>query len=142
MANVNTLPEILIPLMSAPSIKLQRCAICGRYEPLNQHHIVRRGAGKYFVNGVEMPKPTITLCGFGNNLKDADGHMFCHGLAHANMLHFRWVKFTKQYRSFGSYKFYEIPGCGHIEYLLLDEPTDYQTALGMDGWKPLRKWRV
>ena len=54
MAKVDTLPAILVPLMSAPSIRLDRCAVCGRYAPLNQHHMVRRGAGRLYRAGVEV----------------------------------------------------------------------------------------
>lgn len=127
MAKVTTLPVILQPMMGKPSIIRHSCAICGRISPLEQHHIVRRGAGKMFdEGGHELKKPTITLCGFGNNLADADGHEYCHGLAHANRLHFRWVH-TKQ----------PIAGAGHWEYLKTKEPVRYQTALKMKGWKPL-----
>lgn len=110
--------------MGKPSIKRDRCAVCGRAYPLDQHHIVRRGAGKlYDGTGREIEKPTITLCGFGNNLKDADGREYCHGLAHANRLHFRWVED-------------ETHACaGHFEYILLDEPTPYLKALGLEGWR-------
>lgn len=118
MANVTTLPEFLQPMMGKPSIRRVRCAVCGRTDPLEQHHIVRRGAGKMFdTDGVELEKPTVTLCGFGNHGADADGKPYCHGLAHANRLHFRWAD--------------------RWEYILLDEPTDYLTALEMDGWRSL-----
>ena len=66
MARVDTIDELLRPLMAAPSIRLGRCAVCGRAAPLNQHHMVRRSAGAMFRDGVEVPKPTITLCGLGN----------------------------------------------------------------------------
>ena len=74
MANVDTLPEILRPLMEGPSIETPRCAVCGASWPLNRHHIVRRGAGKLFRDGREVPKPTVMLCGSGNGSG-------CHGLA-------------------------------------------------------------
>lgn len=142
MAKVDTLPAILVPLMSAPSIRLDRCAVCGRPRPLNQHHIVRRGAGRLYRFGREVEKPTITLCGFGNHLRDADGHPYCHGLAHANMLHFRWVPRDAVGGGFGRYQREEGGDGGHIEYLLLDEPASYAAALEMDGWRPLRRWRA
>ena len=129
MARVTTLPAILVPLMDAPSIRLERCAVCGRYHPLNQHHMVRRGAGKLYRAGIEVKKPTITLCGFGNNLRDADGRYYCHGLAHANMLHFRWVPEETVPGNFGNYG-RMAGGIG-----------GYADALGMDGWRPLRRWR-
>ena len=61
MTNVDTLPEILRPLMEGPSIETPRCAVCGAPWPLNRHHIVRRGAGKLFRDGREVPKPTVML---------------------------------------------------------------------------------
>lgn len=134
MAKTDTLPEMYRPLMAAPSVRLGFCAVCGRPSPLEQHHMVRRGAGKIYRAGVEVPKPTVTLCGFGNNLKDPDGRPYCHGLAHANMLHFRWVEGSAlPGRVFGS-------ACtgGHLEYILLPEPTPYLDALGMPGWRRLR----
>lgn len=136
MAKVDTLPEVLRPLMAAPSIRTERCAVCGRYAPLNQHHMVRRGAGGLYRDGVEVPKPTITLCGLGNNLADADGHPYCHGLAHANRLHFRWVETEQRTELWNTTCRGE-----HLEYLLLDEPTEYARALDMPGWRPLRRWR-
>lgn len=141
MAKVDTLPAILVPLMSAPSIRLDRCTVCGRPRPLNQHHIVRRGAGRLYRAGVEVEKPTITLCGFGNNLSDADGRPYCHGLAHANRLHFRWVPGEAVPGNFGNYGRMLGGVGGHLEYLLLDEPTSYAAALEMEGWRPLRRWR-
>lgn len=131
MAKVDTLPQYLRPLMEGTSVRTPYCAVCGRTHPLNQHHIVRRSAGKLYRSGVEMAKPTITLCGFGNNLSDADGRPYCHGLAHANRLHFRWVRPREAFNR-------PTPqGSGHWEYLVTDEPTRYQRALEMDGWRPL-----
>lgn len=135
MAKVDTLPEILRPLMDGASVETPRCAVCGRPWPLNRHHIVRRGAGRLYRNGVEVPKPTVVLCGIGNNLRDADGHPFCHGLAHANMLHFRWVRPREEFNRS------RPQGSGHWEYIVLPEPTSYAAALAMDGWGPLRRWR-
>lgn len=132
-----TLPEIYHQSMKGCTVKTPRCAICGRPAPLNQHHIVKRSSGKLFQNGREVPKPTITLCGFGNNLKDADGHEYCHGLAHANRLHFKWVVSKQKYGTYANCKA-EIGG--HWEFLLTDEPTRYQDALDMAGWKPLPKF--
>lgn len=134
MAKVDTLPEMYRPLMSAPSIRLGRCAVCGRPHPLEQHHMVRRGAGKLYRFGREVEKPTVTLCGFGNSLVDADGRPYCHGLAHANRLHFRWVAHElPAERAFGA-----LRAGGHVEFILLDEPTPYLEALGMPGWRKLR----
>ena len=124
MARVTTLPEMLRPMMGRPSVTLGHCAVCGRAWPLNQHHVVRRGAGKLYKGGVEVPKPTITLCGSGNTSG-------CHGLAHQNRLHFRWVS-RKPSAADGI-----VDSAGHWEYLLCDEPTRYLDAMGMDGWRCL-----
>lgn len=109
----STLDVLFLPLMEVPSIRLDHCAICGRTQPLEQHHIVRRSAGKVFENGKEKPKPTITLCGFGNNLP------YCHGLAHHHRLHFRANNHA-------------------LEYLITREPTKYLQALEMEGWRKVR----
>lgn len=94
MANVDTLPEILRPLMEGPSIETPRCAVCGS----------GNGSG-------------------------------CHGLAHANRLHFRWVRAEQRFNRPAP------PGSGHWEYLLLPEPTKYADALAMDGWGRLPRGR-
>lgn len=126
MAKIDTLPEILRPLMEGASVKTPYCAICGRTDmPLNQHHIVRRGAGKLYKHGIEVKKPTITLCGSGNTCG-------CHGLAHQNRLHFRWATPTTTMHKTAFH------GAGWWEYIITDEPTDYQTALRMDGWEAVR----
>lgn len=127
-----TLPPMWWPLMRGCTVKLDHCPVCGRNHPLEQHHPVKRSAGELFENGRKAKKPTITLCGFGNNLQDSDGRNYCHGLAHANMLHFRWVETAQTVKSTG----HVLTG-GHWEYLLCDEPTKYQTAIEMDGWRPL-----
>lgn len=126
MATVDTLPAMLRPLMDGCSVHLPYCAVCGATWPLNQHHVVRRGAGRLYRHGVEVPKPTVTLCGSGN----ASG---CHGLAHANRLHFRWVAEEREISPFGQ----PLGRGGHWEYVVADEPVDYLTALEMDGWRPL-----
>lgn len=137
MIGKTTLPQMWWPLMGRPSVTLPYCPVCGRSYPLEQHHPVRRGAGKLFdENGREVKKPSITLCGFGNNLLDADGRPYCHGLDHEGRLHFRWTEFKGIDDSLG-----HMPSPwegGHWEYLLLDEGCDYLTALGMDGWRRLR----
>lgn len=125
MAKVTTLPAMYQPMMGKPSVRMARCAVCGRTWPLEQHHVVFRSAGKMFVEGREIEKPTITLCGFGNNLQDADGREYCHGLAHHRRLYFRWVDDDA------------IACAGHWEYIRLGEACDYLTALRMDGWRPL-----
>lgn len=124
--DVCTVDAILLPMMGKPSIdnEARVCCVCGK-PATNLHHIVRRGAGKLVVNGREVKKPKARLCGDGN----ASG---CHGLAHANMLHFRWAETVCVDRSSG----YVTTG-GHFERILLDEPAKYQDALAMDGWEAL-----
>ena len=111
-----TLARELWPLMEIRSRLTNRCVICGRTWPLNFHHLVRRGAGNLYEDGVVMPKPLITLCGSGNVLHGPDGETYCHGLAHHNMLHFRNHD-------------------GRLQYRLFDEPIKYGKALEMDGWQ-------
>lgn len=113
----DTLPQYLRPLMELDSTRSDCCEVCGRTSPLNQHHIVFRSAGRLFRDGREVPKPTITLCGFGNNLRDSDGRYYCHGMAHQHMLHFRNHD-------------------GMREYIITDEPTDEWSALQIEeGWR-------
>lgn len=119
MLDKSTLPEFYRPLMGCETIHADHCVICGRHNPLEQHHIVWRSWGRlYDSQGREVEKPTVTLCGFGNNLADADGRYYCHGLAHHRMLHFRADR-------------------GRLEFLLLDRPMGYLVALEMDGWRAL-----
>lgn len=131
MAKVDTMPIYLRPLMRGCSVKLNRCAVCGATYPLNQHHIVRRSAGKmYDCHGVELPKPTITLCGSGNTSG-------CHGKAHAHKLHFRWVDTDVKDRS-NDFGFATIRG-GHWEVLETSEPMrEFEASQVEDGWRPLR----
>ena len=123
MANVTTLDEIYWPLMDAPTVKLECCAICGRVFPTNEHHIVWRSWGQLIgPNGKPRRKPTVTLCGMGNNLygtaPDGTRVMWCHGKAHHRYIHFRNDR-------------------GQLEYIELPEPTKYQEALALDGWRSL-----
>ena len=121
MASVTTLDPIYWPLMDVPTVKLNRCLVCGRVHPLNEHHIVWRSWGQLIGdNGKPRRKPTVTLCGLGSNLygtaPDGTRVMYCHGRAHQRMLHFRNDR-----------------GC--LEVIELDEPTGYLEALEMDGWR-------
>ena len=118
MAGETTLDEMYWPLMDADTVRLPYCAVCGRARPLEQHHIVWRSWGQLWRDGRRLEKPTVTLCGWGNNLRGPDGSMWCHGRAHHRMLHFRNDR-------------------GRLEYLMLDRPAKYQDALEMDGWEPL-----
>lgn len=124
--DVCTVDAVLLPMMGRPSVdnEARVCCICGA-PATNRHHVVRRGAGKLVRDGREVAKPTIRLCGDGN----ASG---CHGKAHAGMLHFRWAGTAKTDRRTGN-----VLVGGHWEYLETDEPTKYQTALAMKGWKPV-----
>lgn len=113
------LDPILEPMMDGPSVRADECVVCGRTHPLEQHHPVRRGAGRVIRDGREVPKPTLTLCGRGNVLSDG-GRPYCHGMAHHQMLHFRYT--------------------GRWEFLRTREPMKYATALEMEGWRPIRGW--
>lgn len=125
MARVDTLPQHLRPLMEGVSVRAGRCVVCGAPAPLNQHHVVRRGAGKLYKGGVEVPKPTLTLCGSGN----ASG---CHGKAHQQRLHFRWVKQSARFNAAASY------GSGHWEWLETEPMKELKAQAVESGWKPIR----
>lgn len=127
MAKVDTLPEYLKPMMAGVSIRKNHCVVCGKTYPLNQHHVVRRSAGKMYLHGKEVPKPTLTLCGSGNTSG-------CHGKAHAMQLHFRWVPqnaLSSGLQSFGTF------GAGHWEYLETEPMKEFEAQQIEDGWKPL-----
>lgn len=140
MSGVTTVAEILQPMMGKPSILTSdgRCALCGRFPDwfvrVERHHIVRRSAGRMFFEGRELRKPEIMVCGLGNNLHDADGRMLCHGAIHHGYIHFRW---HVTHQSASELVNCPIPFLGYWEVLRVEEPCDYQTALGMDGWKRL-----
>lgn len=97
--------------MDAPSIVLPYCAVCGRSDRVEQHHVVFRSQGG-------KDGPVISLCGFGNNLGNLTGRRYCHGLAHHRMLHFKYED-------------------GGWWYLRTEEPTKYYKALEMPGWRKL-----
>jgi len=130
MAGVTTMQRVYWPLMHLdPKVaeaiaNSDRCVVCGRAYPLNRHHIVPRSAGELYEDGRKVEKRLIVLCGFGSNLSDADGRLYCHGRAHHRMLHFRNDR-------------------GRLEFLELERPTDYLTALDCDGWEAIggRIWR-
>lgn len=125
--DVCTVDELMLPMMGKPSIdnEARVCCICGK-PATNNHHVVKRSAGKLVRNGREVKKPTVRLCGCGN----ASG---CHGKAHDGKLHFRWVDTVKESRRD---EMLTLVG-GHWEVMLSDEPVKYIDALAMDGWKPL-----
>lgn len=119
----NTVNDLLLPMMGKPSVIRDTCAVCGK-PANNQHHIVRRGAGTaYDPMGRELKKPTVTLCGSGTT--------GCHGMAHQQRLHFRWVEADPK-RGEG-----KVFGCGHWEFKRTKSATKYQDALAMDGWRRL-----
>lgn len=132
MEYFTSLPLEYQALMNAPNVETpNRCAVCGRFLPyrvecetgpaLERHHMVFRSMGRVFDDsGNEIPKPTITLCGMGNNLRDADGRILCHGAAHHRLLHFYWNTETEQ-----------------LEYLFTPYPTKYHRALDLTGWRPV-----
>ena len=134
--DICTLNDEMLAMMKGHSVTADHCVICGRSEPLNQHHIVPRSAGELIQGGVKMRKPTITLCGIGNNLHDANGRTFCHGLVHHRRLHFRWRR-GSEYYTIDSVDSASVRPNGRWEYLITDEPTKYSAALQMDGWQPL-----
>ena len=111
-----TMARMYWDLMELDTTDSEVCEVCGRSYPLNRHHIVPRSAGELYKDGEKVSKPLITLCGFGNNLYDMDGRMYCHGAAHSGRLHFR-------------------NNHGQREYLFT-EPMKYQKALEMEGWRP------
>ena len=127
MIDKTTLPEMYHELMKAPSIVLDHCAVCGKFPANNQHHLVRRNAGELYKEGYKLKKPTITLCGSGTT--------GCHGLAHQNRLHFRWVDCEAVPGGFGNFRRMNSGSGGHLEYLLTADPVSYQTALSLDGWR-------
>lgn len=133
----STLAPIYWPLMQGPTMIAGRCFICGRRWPLEQHHYVWRSWGKLYRNGIEVRKPTITLCGRGNNLKDPDGRPYCHGLAHDHRLHFRFIGPTDMTRKHDM-KRETAWGGGRLQYLITEEPTDYMDALDMEGWRNIQ----
>lgn len=104
----STMPMMYRPLMDCPSIRDERCVWCGATWPLNQHHLVYRSQGELYRDGRKLEKPTVTLCGSGN----ASG---CHGKAHQRRLHFKYED-----------------GLWGLETA---EPTKYEKALDMDGWR-------
>lgn len=125
----DTLPLYLRPLMDGCTVRTDHCVVCGRTRPLNQHHVVRRGAGNLYRDGARLDKPTLTLCGSGN----ASG---CHGLAHEGRLHFRWVPMNAMRKNVVALSDKTITfGAGHWEWKLFDDPTRALDALQTEeGW--------
>ena len=125
-----TVSAMYLPLMGKPSVSniYGRCCVCGA-PATNHHHIVPRSEGVIIRDGVEVPKPTILLCGEGNTSG-------CHGLAHQHLLHFRWHDAYQEHRDVNTVFVRYGVGAGHIEYLRTSEPTKYLDALGIgEGWR-------
>lgn len=126
MAKVTTVNALLLPMMGKPSVRFDppRCAVCGSSQWCENHHPVRRGAGKaYDQAGRELKKPTVMLC------------KACHVKAHQNRLHFRWADYSRE-RRYGSGTYFETGG--HWEFAEFSEPTRYQAALDSGDWRRLR----
>ena len=68
-------------LLDRPSVKGDRCVVCGRFAN-NNHHVIPKGMGG-IPKSLESRIPTLVLCGQGN----VSG---CHGLAHQKKLHLNW----------------------------------------------------
>lgn len=122
MAKVDTVNELLRPMMGKPSVRFDppRCAVCGSSLWCENHHPVRRGAGTAYDDaGRELKKPTVMLC------------KACHGLAHQNRLHFRFAEVSRERKSAVG-TFYETGG--HWEFAAFDEPIKYQAALEEGAW--------
>lgn len=69
------LNAFLASLLGKPHLRIGRCVVCGRIQPLNGHHVI--------VGRRDDPEnPVLDLCGSGTTL--------CHGDAHRRELHFRW----------------------------------------------------
>lgn len=125
--DVCTISELYKPMMGKPSIRSNRCVICGQ-PATNQHHVVKRSAGKWVRDGIELKKPTMSLCGMGN----ASG---CHGLAHAGRLHFRWAVTRTVPKSSKEEGLAAALVGGHWEAKLTNQPCTYQQALANEeGW--------
>lgn len=118
-------------------MKLPYCPICGRAWPLEQHHPVRRGAGKLFdANGPGGSQADHHAVRLRQQPAGRRRAPLLPRLAHEGRLHFRWSEVRGLDTSLAHFPApYEG---GHWEYLLLDEGCDYLTALGMDGWRRLR----
>ena len=99
------LNELTMKMLDKPSLYAPYCVVCKR-PATNKHHVIIKGMGG-MKKDLLRRVPTLTLCGMGNTSG-------CHREAHQMRLHFRYED--------------------GWEYLRLNEPTDYATALGMEGW--------
>lgn len=146
-----TLPPLWWPLFFCEDPRLhrtkeerggtdRRCAVCGAFRPLNEHHIVPLARGKVFdLQGDEMEPPTISLCGFGNHGRGSMGYPYCHGLAHNDRLHFRVARTFDDFYAMDELeeeKRYRLVS-DRLEFLITDKPVKYQTALMLEGWRAL-----
>lgn len=131
LSTKSTLAPIYWPLMLLDDHKAEFCLICGRAKPLNDHHIVFRSAGNLIkLDGTVVPKPVITLCGFGNIEGDADGNFYCHGKAHNGLLFFRNNDQVLEFLDLTSPEFWS-------ESEKTFHEVSYLEALSMNGWRPV-----
>ena len=123
MARQTTVNALLLPMMGKPSVRFDppRCAVCGPALGCENPHPVRRGAG----TASDAPRPALSHPAV--RLGKA-----CHGLAHQNRLHFRFVEASRERRSAVGTS-YETGG--HWEFALFGEPIKYQAALEEGAWK-------
>lgn len=129
-----TLPPMWWPLMELDDLMPGHCIACGRTHPTEGHHPVKRSAGELIdpATGKKKRKPRFELCGFGNNLMDADGNYYCHGLAHAGLLYFR------KNQEFGTVELLMVtPEWRDAWEMFHARKFDYLAALAeTDGWRP------
>lgn len=104
-----TIDEVFLPMMGKPSITAPYCVVCGASNVrLDQHHPVKRSAGKLVIDGREIKKPTLTLC------------RKCHDLLHAQgLLYFKWVDAGSMTDLAHAHMRFDHGG--HYEFLLLTE---------------------
>lgn len=76
----------------------------------------------------------IQLCGFGNNLRDADGRLNHHGAAEHHLLWFWWYDGAD---ADIAPKAPPLAVFGMWLYRLADEPCDIDSAIRSDGWRIL-----
>lgn len=102
------------------------CSICGKPHP-ERHHVVPRSLGG-------SSGPVVHLCGFGGNLRDADGRLNHHGAVEQHLLWFWWHDGTDRDLS------PQVPPLaieGTWLYRLSGEPCSIDSALRSGGWRIL-----
>lgn len=127
-----TLDRTWWPLMEMGDYLPGYCVVCGRTNPINKHHMVPKSAGEVIdIRRRKMRKPLVHLCGFGNNLQDADGRFYCHGKVHQNLLHFR--------NNNGVLEVLDLTDPATLQRLGLRVVTSFPRyeALELNGWRPV-----